>query len=222
MKKHILSYAWHSVLYAVLLAIVIESAYGTYAFLKYRHSPLGLVCLVLSVAISIGMLFVTRHRKKYDDLEVLYEDFSDIRDDNPNQIIICLALTLLILIIASLLSFSGSSKLNDKYPRTESYLRQEMNVSDTNLTLYKSLPVWVSEPLWCNTHYLSQLQVYEAQGTVLGLEQISLINNTVSKVNSTASLKTFCTVMCLLMAGLVLQYSRRVKTFNKIYNELDV
>ena len=35
MKKHILSYAWHSVLYAVLIALVIESAYGTYTFCTY-------------------------------------------------------------------------------------------------------------------------------------------------------------------------------------------
>lgn len=221
MKKHAFSYVWRSIVYAALFMLVMVGTSCAITFLQRESSPLGVVFLLGSILVFAGIFLLMKHRKRYADAEELGEAFTDIFDNDPKWAILTFTVAMLAVVGAYCLSFAGNGRLSEKYPVADSYLMQNSNVSETNLTLIHSMPIWATETLFHDTQLLSQLKTFEAKGTVLGLEQVENLNEERFAVQSNCYLRFLLSIFMLLVAGAFLHFARRIYTYNRVYDSLD-
>lgn len=221
MKEHAFSYVWRSIVYAALFMVVMTGVSCAVTFIAREKSPLGIVFLLCAMLLFLVIFVAMKNRKTYQSAEELGEAFTDIFDNDPKWAKLSIAISLCAVIGAGLLSFAGNGRLSEKYPITDSYLMQTSSVSETNLTFIHSMPIWATESLFCDTQLLSQVKTYEAQGVVLGFDQIEKLNDQRFTVNSNCTVRFVLSMALLLMAGAFLHFARRIYTYNRVYDSLD-
>lgn len=210
------------VLNTLLLFLVLTMVSMIYSITVYGSNATIITCLVIIGVLVLILYFATSSRDEVDTVEKCKKLYSDVSHISRKGLFVISVFTALF--IALLFVVSMENKLDLTYPDAETFLKEDMNVSDNTLLLAKSLPNWVTERLYVRGQALYDAYAVESDDSKseeVKLQEVDAIADDMDKAIGSQNMDAILAVFILVVLGILRTYSVRCAQYHRTMRELE-
>lgn len=220
MNKLTMSNIMRSVAYGLAAILVVSGIICMNNYSTIRQTTNGIFLAIILFAIAFLLIFFSRNRHSYKNLEALDKDYTDVKDTDRSKILFSLAITLILLYFTIALSYYDVKVYDQRYPDAYDYFVEDLGVDNTTLAFIKSFPTWISEPLWSNAQTVHDVTMLVNVGADMESDEVTELLDKMDSVNArVGTLRVIALIMTFLF-GWFYNYSQRTREYIERRKEL--
>lgn len=220
MNKLTMSNIVRSVAYGLAAILVVSGIICMNNYSTIRQTTNGIFLAIILFAIAFLLIFFSRNRHSYKNLEALDKDYTDVKDTDRSKILFSLAITLILLYFTVALSYYDVKVYDQRYPDAYDYFVEDLGVDNTTLAFIKSFPTWISEPLWSNAQTVHDVTMLVNVGADMESDEVTELLDKMDSVNArVGTLRVIALIMTFLF-GWFYNYSQRTREYIERRKEL--
>ena len=220
MSKRVFINFWNGLLYGLqffaavcIVSIVANTDIGIGNRVAYTLMLISLIFIVR---------FMTERDKSFDTKDECKKHYSDVSGFRRRHIVVLGVAFIALLFAAVYVGFYRENSLDTDYPDAACVIKEEFGVTDSRISLYRSLPVYVSENVWSVGQLIHDATELEdsANGDVVDSELSELLSQYDSAVKKLKN-KAILDVVLFLVCGITYYVSLRTMRYHSTMREIE-
>lgn len=202
-----------SVVYGISLLLFVSGIMCIVNYAKLERPANGLLLCFIFCCFVFVLAYAIRDKYRYSSLEKLDEAYSDVKNTDRTKILFSLAAMLTMLYFSLALSYYDVSVYDTRYPDAVNYFTEDVGVDANTLAFIKSMPTWISEPLWCNAQTVHDVELLTRTGVDMESTEVTAVLDKMDSVKSRVNTMRMLAIIMLVIFGYFYNYSQRTRIY---------